>query len=343
MQKKKFVFLSAFLGIFMALAFLGCSGNVDPGSGSGSDVGTNDVDPPTVPGNVEAEAVDSSSILVSWDSVSDADSYIVYYRSISNNDSYRITGSEVSVTSTSNSKLISDLDSSEFYIFWVKSKNSGGLSDYSDWTWAQTESSSGGSTSRPSTPTILGAQAIDSSSIEVWWSSISQATSYIVFYREDEGSYEDWTITGYESTVIVTSNEAVITGLDANTTYYFWVKAKNSNGTSNYSTFEEATTKSGSSQSGRISPPSRVFVEKYNSTTVTVSWPEVAGATKYQVMYALGTDGELNYSSWTSNTSININGLSPYHTWYFYVRASNGSTTSDWSSNYKAFYLEPDW
>jgi hypothetical protein len=99
----------------------------------------------------------------------------------------------------------------------------------------------GGSTTIPSAPTITSATAASSSAVSVTWSSVSGATSYLVYYG-----------TGSSLTTYVTaySSPATITGLSANTTYKFIVKAENSAGWSADSNVVTAKTLAASGSSG---------------------------------------------------------------------------------------------
>jgi len=105
---------------------------------------------------------------------------------------------------------------------------------------------SGGSTTpgqtKPNRPTRVDTLVWSSSSIEVMWSSVSGATSYKLFYRE-QVSGDTFQPSVFEDTVrTVTTTSLRLNGLKANTTYQFWVKAVNSAGESDYSLRKSATT-----------------------------------------------------------------------------------------------------
>ena len=90
----------------------------------------------------------------------------------------------------------------------------------------------------PSTPTGLTSSSITTSGASLAWTSVSGATSYDVQIRPQGGTY---------ATYNVTTNSYSATGLTANTTYEWSVRAKNSYGTSNYSRTATFTTQNTSS------------------------------------------------------------------------------------------------
>jgi hypothetical protein len=98
----------------------------------------------------------------------------------------------------------------------------------------------------PSSPTGVNATTQSSSSISVSWSPVSGATSYKVYY--EIGSSSTKNLAG-----AATSTNYTHTGLDASTTYYYYIKAVNNAGESGYSAYSSnagATTSSGGGGSG---------------------------------------------------------------------------------------------
>jgi fibronectin type 3 domain-containing protein len=98
--------------------------------------------------------------------------------------------------------------------------------------------SQGGEANLPATPTNVRAVAVSSSSISVTWNTVSGATSYDVFY--ETGSMP------ITKLVTVTVTSYTHTGLQPNTTYHYYIAAKNDAGTSDYSSRTTAVTQSGS-------------------------------------------------------------------------------------------------
>jgi hypothetical protein len=118
---------------------------------------------------------------------------------------------------------------------------------------AQWNSTSTGTGSAPNAPSNVTATALSSSSISVSWSSVAGATSYKVYYEIGSSSTKNLAGTA-------TSTSYTHTGLQSGTTYYYYIKAVNSAGESDYSSYDYATTSSGtvagSSSSNAITIPS---------------------------------------------------------------------------------------
>jgi hypothetical protein len=206
--------------------------------GGGGGGGTTTV--PSAPTGVTATAQSSSSISVTWGSVSGATSYKVYYAT-SSSGTYTLDG-----TSTTTSFTSTGWRASETGYFRVTAVNSAGESPQSSTASATTQSSGGGGGgggSAPSTPTGVTATAQSSSSISVSWSAVSGATSYDVYYEIGSSSTKNFAGNA-------TGTSYTHSGLTASTTYYYYIKAKNSAGDSDYSSSCSATTQSSSGGGG---------------------------------------------------------------------------------------------
>jgi uncharacterized protein (TIGR02145 family)/uncharacterized repeat protein (TIGR02543 family) len=178
---------------------------------------------PNTPTNVSATVASSSSITVSWSTVSGATGYYVY-RSTSPSGTYSYATSTSSTSFTN-----SGLSSGTTYYYKVSAYNSGGESSQSSYVSATTILAA------PNTPTNVSATAASSSSITVSWSAVSEATGYRV-YRSTSAS---GTYTNLTSTA---STSFTNTGLSSGTTYYYKVSAYNNGGESSQSSYVSATT-----------------------------------------------------------------------------------------------------
>ena len=287
---------------------------------------------PNTPTGVSATAQSSSSITISWDSVSGAIGYYIY-RYSSSTGTYGYIGH-----SNSTSYTETGLAASTTYFYTVAAYNAysdNGISPQSSSVSATTHSSGGG-TSLPSAPTGVTATTISSSSISVSWNAVTGATSYKVYYKiYTSGSSTDTSgLTLFNST----SNTSItVTGLSPSTFYIFYVRATNSAGDSNYSMWDYAQTNSSGGGISIPSAPTGVTATRNpaGSTTVRVSWNSVSGATSYNIYYSTtGTgSGWLDGSSIT--TSFNSEGNDTTSTWYFRVTAVNSageSSPSSWVS-----------
>ncbi len=184
---------------------------------------------PGTPAGLAVSSKGVNTISLSWNSVSGAASYILY-RSDSESGSYSQIN-EAPLTAYTDTNL----DAETTYYYKVAAKNSNGTSPQSTSLSATTNSSGGASGNIPGVPTGLNASGETENTITLSWNSVSGAASYILYRSESEsGSYSQ--INEAPLTVYTDTN------LDAETTYYYKVAAKNSNGTSPMSQFTSGTT-----------------------------------------------------------------------------------------------------
>lgn len=156
--------------------------NFTSGGGGGTTV-------PSAPTGVTATAQSSSSIYVSWNTVSGATSYKVYYKIGSSSTLYSAG------TATNTSFSHTGLSASMTYYYYITAVNSAGESGYSSGASATTQSSGGGgggggTTNPPNAPTGVAASNTGSAllpAIQITWSSVTGATSYKV-YRSSSSS-----------------------------------------------------------------------------------------------------------------------------------------------------------
>jgi hypothetical protein len=88
---------------------------------------------------------------------------------------------------------------------------------------------------KPDIPTNVSATALSSSSIQVSWDPVSGAASYDVYYEIGMSLTKNFAAN-------VTSTSYTHTSLEANTSYWYYIKAKNSAGESAYSSMKGAST-----------------------------------------------------------------------------------------------------
>jgi titin len=176
----------------------------------------------------------------------------------------------------------------------------------------------------------MSATATSSSSVSLSWNASARASTYEWY----------WNLSGNTPT----TQGADVSGLTgtsdthgsrtSGTTYYYWVRARNSVGVSGWSNRASATT-----FVGIPAVPTGVS-STYNGTIFGVyqwssSWNSVAGATTYDYQWQFGTTstgGSTNtVNGSTSNTSTSTtNSTKPYAR--FRVRARNSAGSSSYSS-----------
>ncbi|MGG4480360.1 glycosyl hydrolase family 18 protein [Paenibacillus illinoisensis] len=179
---------------------------------TGGTVPPADTTAPSVPGNARSTGVTASSVTLAWNASTDNVGVTGY-------NVYNGTNLVTSVTGTT--ATISGLAPGTSYTFTVKAKDAAGnLSAASNSVTVSTTVQPGGDTQAPTVPTNLTSTAKTSSTITLSWAA----------------STDNVGVTGYEvynGTALVTTvsgTSATVTGLAADTSYTFTVKAKDAAG-----------------------------------------------------------------------------------------------------------------
>lgn len=189
-----------------------------------------------------------------------------------------------------------------------------------------------------SPPTGVSASDGDSTSyVAVSWNSSTGATGYQL-YRCTSSSTSSCGSAIYSGSSLSYND----TGATAGTTYYYRVNASNSDGTSEYSSYDP-----GYKAIFTFIPPEPTGVLASDGDTtsyVSVSWDSSSGATSYQLYRCTSSStsscGSAIYSG--SSLSYNDTGATAETTYYYRVNASNSGGTSEYSSydtGYKAIDL----
>ena len=243
MKKKLFFAGMAALLLTFGLVLLACdngdsSNNTSSNNTSGDNTGGNNTggnntsggvtSVPGAPTGVKATAQSSSSIRITWNTVSGATSYKIYIGKASYS-----TFSELIGTSTTTSYTDTDCKPGETWYYKVSAVNSAGESTLSSYTNATTPSSGGNNTggggaSVPSAPNVPTVTPLSATSLQISWSSVSGAV-YYKLYRSAPGE-SDFSL--------LKDNLSVTSWVDLNLTtggtYYYRVSAVNTNGESGY-------------------------------------------------------------------------------------------------------------
>ena len=154
------------------------------GAASNTDSATTDAAPapapPNSPGNARYSR-DGSTIVVSWDAVSEATHYKVYYSDFFDSSCSISLGrptfcEELAANVTGTTYTHADPDDGKSY-YWITACNTGGCSDIDTRNPAQFIDN------RPSAPANVGVSR-ESSSLKVSWNAVSSATHYKVYYSD---------------------------------------------------------------------------------------------------------------------------------------------------------------
>lgn len=164
----------------------------------------------------------------------------------------------------------------------------------------------------------LSATAISFRTLTLNWTAIPNASGYVV-QRSTAANFAS------SSETTFTSPTASITGLTPGQQYYFRVAAVNNGNQGDWSNVVSATT--------LVLGVPTLAATASGPTQINLTWSPAANAATYMIQQATN-------SSFTSPTTINgvtgtsraMTGLTPGVTYYYRIRAMNGSETGAWST-----------
>ena len=172
------------------------------------------------------------------------------------------------------------------------------------------------------TPTALTTNSISAFTATLGWTENGDATAWQIAL----GTTSEFDPAGV-SPIEADANPFTLTSLNAETTYYAYVRAKKGGDTSDWSNKVEFTT--------TTSKPTDVIVAA-SDNSAKFSWTANAGETAWQIKYS--TESEFDPASEGTLQAVSTNpytltGLVPETTYYAYLRADlGGGEYSDWTS-----------
>jgi hypothetical protein len=261
---------------------------------------------PGAPGMPVITSGVANQLTVSWTAVTGATAYEVWYNTVNDLGSATKLGSDINGTNCT----INGLASSTTYYVWLKAKNTAGTSGLSP-VASQTV------IPEIPTPTVIAG----TNQLSVTWAAVAGTTAYEVWYGTSGNSAS---ANKFGSDVTATS--CIITGLTDGTTYYVWLKAKNSGGTTDFSSLASGTLTPGA--------PGTPVIASGVANQLTVSWTAVTGATAYEVWYNTvnSTSSAAQFGGDIGGTNCNLTGLASGTTYYVWVKAKNAAGTSGFST-----------
>jgi len=231
----------------------------------------------------------------------------------------------------STSYSLTNLTQGIVYYWRVSATNANGTGSYSN-----TRTFRAIITSAPSTPTPL-TPATTSTGVSLnptfTWTNNGGATSYNLVVSRD-AFMTDIVI----NQLSITGTSYRLTGgLELNKTYYWYVSARNTYGSSSYSPIQNFTT-----TAVPTIPEAPILSSPYNAATsvsyepTTLSWVTQAGVDSFNVQVSLVSDFTTLLKNVTGikTTSYNALGLSMNTTYYWRVRATNSAGTGAFSSTW---------
>lgn len=166
----------------------------------------------------------------------------------------------------------------------------------------------------------IAATAASRSQINLSWSAVTGATSYMV--QRDTSSSFTSPATVYSGS----STSSSSTGLATSTQYYYRVSAVIDGDTSNWSSSANATTL-------EFAAPANLATTVVNADSISLSWSAVSGAVNYKLQRSTN-------SSFTSpvettiaggTTTATTTGLSASTSYYYRINVTDSDGTSSWS------------
>jgi len=286
--------------------------------------------PPSTPANVTATAVSSSSITVSWPAVSRASSYIVY-RSTYSGGPYSEVG-----TPTDTSYTDTGLTAATTYYYRVAAVNTGGNSAQSSYVSAFTPPAS----HTPLTADIWDNGTITSGTSAQWYSfTATVGTSYYVWWNDSGQGNSTKTLDvrvsayyGHDGTSIFTNYDSAYSSprsvvyYGEDTTIYIKVEPYYSSNTGTFSVVY-STSNTRPDVAPVPAAPTGVTAAQITSSSITVSWSAVSGATSYVVYRSTSSGGTYSQVGTATGTSYTDTGLTANTYYYYRVAAVNAGGT----------------
>ncbi|MCK6557574.1 S8 family serine peptidase [bacterium] len=274
--------------------------------------------PPTAPTNLTANAVSSSQINLVWqDNATNETGFEIDRATTSGGPYTQIATTGANVINYSNTGLSPNTT----YYYRVRATNGAGDSGNSNEAFATTQSPP----PPPAAPTNLAANAVSSSQINLaWQDNASDETGFEIDRATTSGGpYTQIATTG--ANVTTYSN----TGLSPNTTYYYRVRATNGAGDSGNSNEAFATTQS---PPPPPAAPTNLTANAVSSSQINLAWQDNSSdETGFEIDRATTSGGPYTQIATTGAnvTTYSNTGLSPNTTYYYRVRATNGSGDSN--------------
>ncbi len=259
-----------------------------------------------------ATSITTTSMSANWNATSGADSYRLDVATDAGFTSFVSGYEDKEIASTSLTDSVTGLTAGTTYYYRVRSVNEGGTSADSNTITTITICAA---------PSGLNATDILEDSFTAGWSATTGAASY----KLDVSTVSNFAsfVTGYNNKTVAGTSDSV-TGLSANTVYYYRVRAVNASGTS-------ASSSNGSTTTATVAPIAAAATD-IEEASMTANWAAATGATSYR----LDVSDDIGFGTFVvgyedktvAGLSDSVTGLTGGTTYYYRVRSVNAGGAS---------------
>jgi len=260
---------------------------------------------PAVPTGLASSSQTTSSVNLSWNTVTPPAGCSVTYRVYSR-------GIQILTGLTGTSTTINNLTANTSYSFTVAAVDAAGLSSQST---ALVVSTQGTCTAAPAVPTGLTSPSQTTSSVNLTWSAVTAPANCSVTYNV----YKDGALA-----LTVPTTSATITGLTAGSTYSFTVAAVDAAGVSSQGS--ALSLKIPGTCSAAPAVPTGLASPSQGSSSADLTWNAVTAPAYCNVTYNIYKDGVLAQTA--VSASATISGLTANTTYSFTVASVDAAGTS---------------
>ncbi|MCB9377572.1 MAG: pre-peptidase C-terminal domain-containing protein [Holophagales bacterium] len=289
--------------------------------------------PPAAPTGVSANATSQTAASVSWSASSGATSYAVF-RSTTSGSGYSQVG-----TSTSTSFSDSGLSCNTTYYYVIQASNGSCSSGNSSQASTTTQACSGGGSVLANGVPVTGISGA-AASLQYWTMEVPAGATNLSFQLSGGSGDADMyvkfgsapTTSSYDCRPYLNgNNESCTFATPSAGTWHVMLRG--------YSAYSGASLVGSFTETPTCTPPSAptgVSASGSSQTAASVSWSASSGATSYIVSRSSTSGGPYSQVGTTSGTSFSDSGLTCNTSYYYVVKASNGTCESGNSSQASA-------